>query len=203
MTGRRLDPWEKQPAESDPAFAAFVNYRDTGLMRSLSKSATDIRKPKRMLEAWSSKHSWRIRVNAWDAEVDRIDRLEILDQRREMRVRHRELAIDLQEKAIAVLDQLGDSEELALKYFADPNALIRVIDVATKLERAALGEPDQHTVTVKNGGKVGDPDEVDFDQLSDEEIQARMVELQRELAGALGEYDAAHTDHDDKPEDDQ
>lgn len=195
---RRPDPWEKQPSESDPAFAAFVAYRDLGLLRSTAKAAKAIGKSKRLIDGWSSKNSWRIRVSAWDAEVDRIDRLELLDQRRQMRERHVTLAIDLQEKVIAVLDQLGDNEDLAVKYFADPNALIRVVDVATKLERAALGEPDQHQVTIKNNSKGDDPDEVDFDALSDEEIQARMVELQRELASALGDYDTAH--HDDDPD---
>lgn len=191
---RRPDPWEKQPDETDPAFAAFVVHRDMGLLRSNSKTAKAVHKSKRLIDGWSSKYSWRIRVNAWDAEVDRIDRLELLDARRQMRDRHVTLAVDLQEKVIGVLDQFEDDPELAARLLADPNSVARWVDVATKLERAALGEPERLEHTVKNSGKADDPDEVDFDQLTDEEIQARMVELQRELAKELGDYDATYAD---------
>lgn len=180
MTSRPApDPWERQPDETPPAFAAFAHYRDAGAFRSLRKTARELGKNDSLMERWSRTHSWRLRVNAWDAELDRIERLEIIESRRLMRKRHQDLAVEFQEK---LMERLEDFDVKAI----DPAVAIRWLDIATKVEREALAAPE----LVAAGRRQGDPEgEVDLSDLTDEEIKARMEDLRRDLDTALGEYD--------------
>ncbi len=115
-----LQPWERQPGESDHAWAAFQRYRDLGpAERSLPRLASDMageatekpRKPdtvQRQLETWSSGHAWRVRVEAWDRDEDRRVREASHDLVRRMNERHLELAmagLDLVMKPVTALLQ--------------------------------------------------------------------------------------------------
>src|SRR5438445_12291331 len=67
------DLWERQPAESSKAFAAFCRYRDLGPAdRSTAKVAQKLGRSKTLIDRWSSRWSWVKRVEAWDAEQERI-----------------------------------------------------------------------------------------------------------------------------------
>lgn len=63
-----INPWERQPKESYPAFEAFQiflterNY--PSVARKLSKSLS-------LMKRWAKKNSWRERADAWDADVSR------------------------------------------------------------------------------------------------------------------------------------
>jgi hypothetical protein len=77
-----LQPWERQPGESEQAFRTFARYRDLGVgERSMPRLASDLvgetpdnsRKPEsvqRQLERWSSAHHWQERCQAWDRGED-------------------------------------------------------------------------------------------------------------------------------------
>lgn len=78
-----IDPWERQPKETDKAFAAFATYRDLGAERSVAKLCETLgKKPiyRRVCEGWSSKWGWRIRTAAWDAYCDRREREVVLEE---------------------------------------------------------------------------------------------------------------------------
>ena len=72
MAGSRVSSWERQPAESTPAFQAFVAYRDGGPERSVRAVAQKLGKSASLIGRWSSQHAWSGRVAAWDREHDRI-----------------------------------------------------------------------------------------------------------------------------------
>ena len=63
-----INPWERQPHESYPAFEAFQiflterNY--PSVARRLSKSLS-------LIKRWASKNDWRARADAWDNDVSR------------------------------------------------------------------------------------------------------------------------------------
>ena len=71
-------PWERQPGETDKAYAAFRLYRDQhpsnrtmeAAREALGKASGYLR----VLEEWSSRYAWVERVKAYDAWVDTIRR---------------------------------------------------------------------------------------------------------------------------------
>lgn len=70
-------PWDRQPGESDQAWAAFVAYRDLGADRSIRAAVEKLEKPKTYnstAQQFSQKNGWRIRVEAYDREQDRLRR---------------------------------------------------------------------------------------------------------------------------------
>lgn len=69
-----MKPWEPQPNESMPAFAAFAEYRDLGPERSLEAVRVKIGKSTRLITRWSSPSFWNWveRAKAFDAHIDSI-----------------------------------------------------------------------------------------------------------------------------------
>lgn len=65
-----MKPWEPQPKESMPAFAAFAEYRDLGADRGLSAVQQKVGKCARLIARWSSKWNWVERAKAYDARID-------------------------------------------------------------------------------------------------------------------------------------
>ena len=128
--------YERQPGESDRAFAAFCCYRDLGPKRSLDEVGKrlygDHTRRKRgstgRVREWSAKWNWRERGAAWDAHLDRQTCESQEQARREMGERHARVAVALQEKAIQRLKAMK-LEELSS---AD---LLRYAIEAAKLER--------------------------------------------------------------------
>lgn len=79
-------PWERQPEEGDEAWAAFVIYRDMLQVehdgnivgrRSQREVARRVGKSATLMDRWSKRHGWRLRVEAYDADLDR-DRRAVL-----------------------------------------------------------------------------------------------------------------------------
>lgn len=79
-------PWERQPEESDQAWEAFVVYRDMlqvehdGVVigrRAFREVARRLGKSASLMDKWATRHKWRVRVEAYDADLDR-DRRAVL-----------------------------------------------------------------------------------------------------------------------------
>lgn len=94
--GEAVDLWERQPKESEEAFAAFSAYRDQEPPRSLRAVCKEIGKGFAIVSRWSSDNSWVARVAAWDREKDRVKREADLRGRTEMGQRHAKEASELQ-----------------------------------------------------------------------------------------------------------
>lgn len=159
-------PWNRRPAETNPAWLAFTTYRDMGPARTTAKVRTEIgRKPsyQRQLETWSSRHEWVARCEAFDAEMDRIAIEEHRKGIKDMVRRHLGLASSLQaagalglQSLIAKVKAAKPDEDILLS----PNEIKGLVDLGTKLERQTRGEPEQiveqrHGVA-DDGGKTRD-----------------------------------------------
>jgi hypothetical protein len=76
MGRKGFDPdipvFERQPGESDPAWHAWVLYRDMQGHRSTAKVAQLVGKNKKLIHRWSSPlmWGWVERARAWDNHVD-------------------------------------------------------------------------------------------------------------------------------------
>lgn len=100
------------------------------------------------LKEWSMKYNWVARCEAWDAEQERLTRIEQDKARREMVARHVNIALTLQKKAAERLKQINPelnpddlTAEQTLKY----------MEAGVKLERLTRGEPDQ---VIKHEGEL-------------------------------------------------
>jgi hypothetical protein len=71
--GTGLRPWDRQPGETEVAFAAFLTYRDSGPPRNLSAAARALGKHESLLRRWSAANRWRERLLALDSDRARIN----------------------------------------------------------------------------------------------------------------------------------
>ncbi|KQP81618.1 hypothetical protein [Aeromicrobium sp. Leaf291] len=171
------NPWDQLTDESGPAYEAFLAYRDLGLARSNAKVARELGKSTTLMNRWSSRHSWVLRASAWDRELDREWLLEQRQQRRDSAKLNAKLARAAFGKAAQGLSSLATGE-------MDANAIARLMDAASKLERLALGESTENVqVSGPGGGAIA---VADVSILTDEERHARLLELRAELDRQLG-----------------
>lgn len=165
-------PWERDPDESPAAWGAFVTYRDMisedsrgrrSLKRAAAKhyhgdfeygvSAAKVRQ----FEKWSSAYDWQVRVEAWDAEQDRIKRQTHLATVEAMAERHAKDAAALQQIAtlpsrllagqfkemgedqmLLTLNDLHLKDRIRLAYLG-----MRQVPRLQAAERLARGEPTE------------------------------------------------------------
>ncbi|MER8002128.1 hypothetical protein [Streptomyces sp. NPDC095613] len=169
-----VEPWERQSGESVQAFEAFAAYRDLGAARSVTKVARELHKSRTLLGRWSKQHAWVMRAAAYDREQDRVFVAEQQQVRRDIARRHVRLAQAFLGKAVARL-QVLDPRELS------PADLLRYLQVATEIERRAVGDVPVAVSSAPDGQGT------DAAALSDEDRRARMEQLRRELELRLGE----------------
>lgn len=101
-----LLPWERQPEESDPAWEAFLVFRDLpftpykdedgrdqpGRPRSQREAARRVGKYRSLIDKWATKHAWQARARAHDADLDRDRRAKLKSQALAAVVQHGQLA---------------------------------------------------------------------------------------------------------------
>ena len=96
--GDGRQPWERQPGESDRAWAAFQAYRDMGAgNRSFNKtyqkrySKPSHAEAPQFFRNWAREHRWFERATAWDRHLDDVNRQAQEDEARKWRERRRNL----------------------------------------------------------------------------------------------------------------
>ena len=161
-------PYERRDDETDPAWAAFVVYRDMGLERSLTKVSQATGKDRSLMEKWSSEakkgHGWRKRVVAWDLDVDRRRRIGALEGVQDMRRRQIKLGMELQELGGLELSKLITKAKKHKRAGTLDDALVlKLVEVGSKLERVVRGEPGEIIET--HSGDALDLSDVSLDDL--------------------------------------
>lgn len=135
--------WDRQPEETHQSFQAFAIYRDLSpSTRSIpAAAAIHYESPVanevqvRQLKEWSSRFMWVTRAGTWDQHVDSKAQEEVLENLLEVRRRHADIARGFLDKVAVRLSDL-DPDLLA------PSDLARWMDVATRIEREAVGTVD-------------------------------------------------------------
>lgn len=141
--------WERREGETSRAWQAFCVYRDLGPNRSIAKTGEKLGKNRVTLEQWSSKNEWVKRAAAWDAEQDRIARLEQIEAIKKMRKRHAGVAEAMIVKAAKALSRIPEDE-------IKPGDISRMIEAASKLERISRGDVGD-VIEERDGGRTEDP----------------------------------------------
>ncbi|SMF96053.1 hypothetical protein SAMN02949497_3433 [Methylomagnum ishizawai] len=141
-------PWERQPGESETAYAAFRRYRDMpmgerSIRRSVGEDASAVKV--RRAEQWSVDFRWVERAAAYTDHLDRIARQERERAIRDMERRHAHSAQAIHavvNAKLAAWNRTPEAREAAAEALT-PYQLARLLDTATRVERAALGHvPD-------------------------------------------------------------
>lgn len=176
------ETWRQQGHETPKQYERFLHYCRLGRMRSLTevtKSLTEFgdKLTYGTVRTQSYLYRWNERAQAWDLHQDELDRERVTQARRDMNERQLKVASGLLTKAVAALRDI-DSHDL------DPSDIVRWIKLATDLERAVLGEPQQ---TISVTGPAGGPIQTeDLSSIPPGVRRARLRELAIELASRVG-----------------
>lgn len=159
MTEQAVLPWDRQDDEPEKAYSYFALYRDLGRTRTVAKAAAEVHKSRDYLHKLASTWRWVQRAQAWDREQDRLYSEGLAERRRDMAERHARIASALQAKIVARLQSLDPAK-------LTPNDIARWLEVATRVERLALGLPDS---TTAHTGPDGGPIQAEVSQMSEEQ----------------------------------
>lgn len=176
--------WERQPGESANTFGYFVIYRDmrypkaqsTGEIitdgsvpyekRSLRKVAAMLGMNFRTIARHNEANEWQRRVEAYDAYIDRTVREANEAAIRKMNTEHALLAQQMIRKATKRLLTIPEDQISAAE-------LVRMVDVAVKVERLSRGEATENQAVTHNGEvEVKTDTGLDLTKLSNEELDS-------------------------------
>jgi hypothetical protein len=146
-------PWDQQPGEPNRWYARFEHFRLAGPNRSLlgtsnaEREQRGKRKGRSIPQAWArnaSRWRWRERALAWDEHERRQARVAHTQEIEEMNRRHAQEAKVLQSKGLQGLKSVDPGQ-------LRPTDSLRFLVEATKIERAARGEPETIAGSAENG----------------------------------------------------
>jgi hypothetical protein len=185
MAGRSK-PWDRQEKETEPAFHAFVVYRDMGAERSLTAAAIEAGYSRQQMADFSRKYDWVARVRAWVRRQDQAKTRSELGEIEKMHRRHVRLALQLQDVTALDLERLIARKEREIERdedgnIASANELAKVADRAVRIERLARGEVTERVETTW-----------DLSRLSVKDL--RELKRLRALMGSEGETDGGDED---------
>lgn len=183
-------PWDRQHKEPEKAYSYFALYREFGRSRTVAKVATEVHKSRDYLHKLATEWSWVRRARAWDAEQDRLYGEGLAERRRDMADRHARIAGALQAKIVARLQAL-DASKLS------PGDIARWLEVATRVERLALGLPDS---TTAHTGPDGGPIQAEVNAMSETDRAAFFRALVAEAQNRAGVAADRDPDDDEGPD---
>jgi hypothetical protein len=142
-------PFERQPNESNRAYAAFRAYLELGPDRSLAAVGAKLGKSKRQMEKWSKRWSWGARVIGHTDHIAELERKAIENQAVAQAVEwcrltepvRREAWLEA-ERAIAMVRTARERWE---KSSRTPGfeGMARMLEVAFRLKQFAAGMPSE------------------------------------------------------------
>ncbi len=160
-----LNPWDRQPNETDYMWDLFTHFRESGLQRSLVKTTryvvdkglrnrTKTKKGSFTVREYSMKHKWQVRCLAYDKEQERLYQLARSEAIREMVDRHEGVIenaiaglmapIDALNRAMEDDEFIGKLSETEAKKLIDlSNRAARTIPSLMAAERLARGMPTE------------------------------------------------------------
>lgn len=176
------DPWERQAGETARQYGRLTVYLGLGRVRTLKMCVRALNErgdsvAHRTLQQVAWEHRWTERAEAHDLAQDETARQQLVADRRDMVDRHRGVAGVLLTKALSALKLIPPN-------LLDPSDVVRLIKLATDLERTALALPKEH---VALSGPSGGPIQTeDLSGLTGEERRSRLSEIAAELARRAG-----------------
>jgi hypothetical protein len=145
-------PFERRHDESIKAFTAFTEYLNMGAQRSLEAVARKLGKSKTVIERWSRRHSWVLRIDAHGKHMASLMR------QAELHVIH-EFALDRAKRESAQMEsewqmrcEALDLAREAIRRWKDNankygtlEGIARLLELASKLGRLSCGMDGENT----------------------------------------------------------
>lgn len=166
------DIWLRQKGETEKAYNEFVDYRDSEHRRTRDYSNGAYN---------SSRWAWQERVKAWDDHLVKKDAERLVRYRIDMNERHRAIAKLAQSRAAQWLRSLDDATVARMR----ASDIVRMLEVATRLERIAAGEGNPEvaiSVTADVVEMTSTAADARMDQLI-QEVEKRRAELAANTQG--------------------
>jgi hypothetical protein len=186
------DVWDRQNGESEVHYRWYTAYQNSGRARRVKDMAVELDKSDAYLKRVAWGYRWAERAQAWDAEQDRLHNEYLAEERQRTTKEQLEVARSMLSKVATAVRGL-DPDSMS------PADIARWVDVLTKVQRAALGDPDR--VLAVQGGQPGAPPiQVTAVPVNDAERLGMLRATITRLAGddtALEEIDPADFEEDD------
>jgi hypothetical protein len=201
-----LEPWERQPEETGPAWAAFQIYRDLGpersivLTRKTMKADADVKgeggtlaKENGKLQKWALKYNWVARALAFDKMIDKKRVEEHVEQSLEMTRRHIKVAMLIQKRGIARLLKMKKEDILKMK----PIDAAKLIDQGVDMERLARGQSTSQSRQVRVTQLDGEVEGQVLEEVRDSRkaLMDKLAEIEKKRSGTQQMID----DHEKTP----
>jgi hypothetical protein len=137
-----VELWDRQPAESDQAWRAFVAYRDAGLHRRYQDSGLPFADTAKL----ATTHEWAKRTRAYDAWADQIAQeayRHALEQAATQRASQQAeiVSMGLTVSVNGIRALLLRQAESPTAEILQPTALIRLADMSIKAAQLLEGKP--------------------------------------------------------------
>ena len=180
--GDERESFDRLDGESPTEHRWFMAYARLGRRRSYKEIAAHEEVSRETIQRAATKHSWRVRVEAYDDYEDSRRLAEIEARQIETRSGHAELLGNLRSKvdaAIALMDP----------YRTSPRDLPAMVEVLIKYERLTMGisdAPKRVEITGKDGGAI----EVSAADMTPERRHQVMAQIMAELAKRQAEVEA-------------
>src|SRR5450759_3550985 len=143
------NPWDRQPQESHKAFAAFTIYRDLDSDRTYQEVAQMLHCSGANVRRWAAKWNWYSRACDWDNYQDQKAQEAQIRERMRMAERQAHTGMVMQSIASAEMDRLRrslESSEPGKQCKLSASEIARFMEIGSKIERSARGEPGADSV---------------------------------------------------------
>lgn len=185
--------FERQPRESDKAFAAFTAYLGMGPERSLAAVGAKLGKSKVMMEKWSRKFDWAARVAAHGAHLALVEREAAEAIVRAKGVDWAERYLELRESEWRARSELVElAWEVVRRWRSKPErvgsleGLARLLDLMSTLGRRACEVATERTeVTGAGGGPIQIEIEAALDKIYGKPIPGEVIEVESAECGVV------------------
>jgi hypothetical protein len=127
-----IDAWSQQPKETPRNYGMFLMYRDMGRIRTVAQFAEMSPLSYASTARVARYNKWAARAGLWDAELERLNSIRLLQDREDMARRHAGAARKLFDKALQRLATLNIDT-------ISPTVLVMMFEAAARIERSALG----------------------------------------------------------------
>lgn len=181
--------FEQLERESDKAFAAFSVYLSMGPQRSLAKAAAKLGRSKVLLEKWSSKFDWPVRIVAYNSHMALVEREAAEALVREKGVdwakRYQELRRqewEERQNLVVFAAEVRRRWMLKAERCGTLEGYARLLELASKLGRNACEVPTERTeVTGPEGGPIRVEVEAALKRIYGKPLPGEVVDVQAEL----------------------
>jgi hypothetical protein len=157
VSPRPPEPWERQPNETEQAFAAFRAALELGPTRSNAKVAQSAGKHKSLIDRWSRRWKWQQRFAAHQATTVRATddaHLEAAGRRGKRQAELTNLALEAQAAVTEEFMRRVEADSKLLRGMELPNLLSHMERSNRALERLVRADRLVNGMTTEQAGSV-------------------------------------------------